>query len=99
MVISFSLLYPYQHPDVDIEHLFGNIEEVADVSQRLLTKMEEALNGKDFDQQVIGELQWTSLKSALIPCSHIFHQNMGAVLMIRLGIVKLSFPLVSKNRF
>ena len=29
---------------------------MADVSQRLLTKLEEALNGKDFDQQVIGEL-------------------------------------------
>ena len=45
----------FQHPEVDIDHLFGNIEEVADVSQRLLTKLEEALNGKDFDQQVIGE--------------------------------------------
>ena len=31
-------------------------EIVADVSQRLLTKLEEALNGKDFDHQVLGEL-------------------------------------------
>ena len=31
-------------------------EIIADVSQRLLTKLEEALNGKDFDHQVLGEL-------------------------------------------
>ena len=31
-------------------------ETIADVSQRLLTKLEEALNGKDFDHQVLGEL-------------------------------------------
>ena len=31
-------------------------EIIADVSQRLLTKLEESLNGKDFDHQVLGEL-------------------------------------------
>ena len=31
-------------------------ETIADVSQRLVTKLEEALNGKDFDHQVLGEL-------------------------------------------
>ena len=46
----------FQNAEVDLEQLFGNIEEVADVSQRLLTKLEEALNGKDFDHQVLGEL-------------------------------------------
>ena len=46
----------FQNAEVDLEQLFGNIEEVADVSQRLLTKLEEALYGKDFDHQVLGEL-------------------------------------------
>ena len=50
-----EILAYFQHADVDIEQLFGNIEEVADVSQRLLTKLEDALNGKDFEQQVLGE--------------------------------------------
>ena len=27
-----------------------------DISQRLFTNLEEALNGKDFDHQVLGEL-------------------------------------------
>ncbi|KAL3842358.1 hypothetical protein ACJMK2_020381 [Sinanodonta woodiana] len=40
--------------DIDTESLFGNIEEVADVSQKLLTKLEDAVNGKDFTQQTIG---------------------------------------------
>ncbi|KAK3591896.1 hypothetical protein CHS0354_005105 [Potamilus streckersoni] len=40
--------------DIDTESLFGNIEEVADVSQKLLTKLEDAVNGKDFAQQMIG---------------------------------------------
>ena len=34
-----------------------------DVSQRLLTKLEEALNGKDFDHQVLGELSLCCLGS------------------------------------
>ena len=55
LYLTLTSLWPFQHPEVDVDHLFGNIEEVADVSQRLLTKLEEALNGKDFDQQVIGE--------------------------------------------
>ncbi|XP_063400235.1 dynamin-binding protein-like [Mytilus trossulus] len=41
-------------PDVDVEAVFGNIEDVADVSQRLLTLLEDAVNGKDFEDQLLG---------------------------------------------
>ncbi|XP_060600794.1 dynamin-binding protein-like isoform X2 [Ruditapes philippinarum] len=44
-----------KHKEVDVLMMCGNIEEVAEVSQKLLTKLEDATNGKDFSQQVIGE--------------------------------------------
>jgi hypothetical protein len=44
----------FQHKEVDVLMMCGNIEEVAEVSQKLLTKLEDATNGKDFSQQVIG---------------------------------------------
>ena len=34
--------------------LMGNIEDVADMSQRLLTALEGAVQGKGFEEQVIG---------------------------------------------
>ncbi|XP_060066478.1 dynamin-binding protein-like [Ylistrum balloti] len=43
-----------KHPDVDIEIMFGNMEEIAEVSQRLLTLMEEAVYTREFQDQVIG---------------------------------------------
>ncbi|XP_045175182.2 dynamin-binding protein-like isoform X2 [Mercenaria mercenaria] len=43
-----------KHKEVDVVLMFGNIEEVAEVAQKLLTKLEDATNGKDFPQQVIG---------------------------------------------
>lgn len=39
---------------VDVDFLFGNMEEIADVSQRLLTSLESAISGKDFHAQVVG---------------------------------------------
>ncbi|XP_046555696.1 LOW QUALITY PROTEIN: dynamin-binding protein-like [Haliotis rubra] len=41
-------------PGVDMEVVFGNIEEIADVSQRLLTMLEGCINGKTFEEQIIG---------------------------------------------
>ncbi|ELU16231.1 hypothetical protein CAPTEDRAFT_105924, partial [Capitella teleta] len=37
-----------------MDTLFGNVDEVMDVSQRLLNELESATAGKDFDQQLIG---------------------------------------------
>ena len=34
--------------------MLGNMEDIVDVSQRLLTKLEEATQGKEFHVQVIG---------------------------------------------
>ncbi|XP_076450774.1 dynamin-binding protein-like isoform X2 [Babylonia areolata] len=39
---------------VDIEFLFGNMEEIADVAQRLLTSLESAISGKAFHDQIVG---------------------------------------------
>ena len=41
---------------VDVEFLFGNMEEIADVSQRLLTSLESAISGKAFQDQIVGRL-------------------------------------------
>ena len=43
---------------VDMELLFGNMQQVIAISQRLLSALEEATQGKDFDEQVIGELNY-----------------------------------------
>ncbi|KAL5007497.1 hypothetical protein ScPMuIL_016303 [Solemya velum] len=40
--------------DLDVETLFGNMEEIADVSQRLLTKLEDAVSKHDFSHQLVG---------------------------------------------
>ena len=40
--------------------------EVMNVSQRLLTKLEEALNGKDFDYQVHGELSLHNFRIKIV---------------------------------
>ena len=44
-----------QNARVDIDAVFGNIEDVADVSQRLLTLLENAVNGQDFEDQLLGK--------------------------------------------
>ncbi|WAR03204.1 DNMBP-like protein [Mya arenaria] len=49
-----------KHRLVDVDLLFGNLEEVDEVSQKLLTRLEDATHGKDFHQQVIGT-SFTSL--------------------------------------
>ncbi|KAL4224790.1 hypothetical protein ACF0H5_015486 [Mactra antiquata] len=54
IIETFLSPFAEKHREVDVEHLLGNIEEVADVSQKLLTKLEDATNGKDFSEQVIG---------------------------------------------
>ncbi|KAH3885546.1 hypothetical protein DPMN_009541, partial [Dreissena polymorpha] len=60
-ILSLSLIYETflgpnaeKHPDMDVDHLCGNVEEVAEVSQKLLTRLEDATQGKDFNQTVIG---------------------------------------------
>ncbi|XP_041365294.1 LOW QUALITY PROTEIN: dynamin-binding protein-like [Gigantopelta aegis] len=42
-------------PHLDMEMVMGNMEEIADVSQKLLTVLEGAVNGKSFDEQIIGK--------------------------------------------
>jgi hypothetical protein len=41
---------------VDLDLLFGNMDQVMALSQRLLTAMEESTQGKDFEEQKIGDL-------------------------------------------
>ncbi|XP_071100448.1 dynamin-binding protein-like isoform X2 [Haliotis cracherodii] len=41
-------------PGVEMEVVFGNIEEIADVSQSFLTMLEGCINGKTFEEQIIG---------------------------------------------
>ncbi|KAK3102404.1 hypothetical protein FSP39_011155 [Pinctada imbricata] len=59
-----------KHPEVDTDLLLGNMEDIADVSQRLLTQLEAAIQGKEFDQQVIGMCFMTladDMKNAYAP--------------------------------
>ena len=44
-----------QCPGCDLELLFGNMDEVVEVSQKLLTSLEAATKGKEFNQQIVGE--------------------------------------------
>ena len=46
---------PLQPGDVDLETLFGNMAEVVALSQSLLTALEEATAGREFDDQLIGQ--------------------------------------------
>ncbi|KAK6191099.1 hypothetical protein SNE40_002844 [Patella caerulea] len=39
---------------IDYGHLFGNMEEIADVSQCFLNSLETAVLGKRFDEQIVG---------------------------------------------
>ena len=39
---------------MDIQSLFGNIKEVKEVSQALLSSLETGTKGKDFDQKIVG---------------------------------------------
>lgn len=42
-------------PGCDLETLFGNMDEVVEVSQKLLTSLEASTKGKEFSQQIVGE--------------------------------------------
>ena len=47
----------FRHPaQLDLKLLFGNIESIIATSQKLLNALEAATQGKDFEQQEIGEL-------------------------------------------
>ena len=43
-----------------MEMLFGNMDEVVEVSQKLLTSLEAATKGKEFDQQIVGKRNCTT---------------------------------------
>lgn len=49
-----------------METLFGNMEEIADVSQRLLIKLEDALAKHDLDHQLIGKMKKNILKCSVL---------------------------------
>ncbi|KAH9495019.1 hypothetical protein Btru_018446 [Bulinus truncatus] len=40
---------------VDVEFLLGNMEEIADVSQKVLATLEASVAGKSFDEQIVGK--------------------------------------------
>ncbi|KAK2154175.1 hypothetical protein LSH36_275g08005 [Paralvinella palmiformis] len=44
----------FKCPSIDVETLLGNMNEVCDVSQMLLTRLESATSGKHFEEQLIG---------------------------------------------
>ena len=45
----------YKCAGCDLEMLFGNMDEVVEVSQKLLTSLEAATKGKEFDEQIVGK--------------------------------------------
>ncbi len=48
-------------PGCDLETLFGNMDEVIEVSQKLLTSLETATVGKEFNEQIVGEFHRRTL--------------------------------------
>ena len=44
-----------QHPIVDVDTLCGNMDEVCQLSNRLLCLLELATKDKSFDEQMIGQ--------------------------------------------
>ncbi|KAH9495018.1 hypothetical protein Btru_018443 [Bulinus truncatus] len=40
---------------VDVDFLLGNMEEIADVSQKVLATLEASVAGKSFDEQIVGK--------------------------------------------
>ncbi|KAK0068512.1 dynamin-binding protein, partial [Biomphalaria pfeifferi] len=40
---------------VDVEFLLGNMEEIADVSQKVLATLETSVSGKNFEEQIVGK--------------------------------------------
>lgn len=57
---------------MDSEHLCGNVEEVLEVSQNLLTLLETATHGHDFNQQLIGR--------------HVCHVTTGEAVVTIVGL-------------
>ena len=56
--------HSFQVPScVDIVYLFGNMEEIADVSQRLLTSLESATSGKEFQDQIVGKFSYIIMEN------------------------------------
>ena len=55
-----STLYYYKCAGCDLEMLFGNMDEVVEVSQKLLTSLEAATKGKEFDEQIVGKWRCTA---------------------------------------
>ena len=55
IVFLTHIRFRFQPSDLDMQLLFGNMEEVIVVSQQLLNKLEEATQGKEFEEQLIGQ--------------------------------------------
>ncbi|BFZ16161.1 hypothetical protein BsWGS_19199 [Bradybaena similaris] len=55
--LCLETFYDGQDPPsgVDLEFLLGNMEEIADVSQRLLASLETCVSGKSVEEQCIGQ--------------------------------------------
>ena len=52
-------------PGVELEFLLGNMEEIADVSQKVLLQLESSVLGKSTDDQCVGECVMSVLVSVL----------------------------------
>ncbi|OWF54976.1 dynamin-binding protein-like [Mizuhopecten yessoensis] len=70
-----------KHLDVDIELIFGNMEEIAEVSQRLLTMMEEAVCAREFQDIIIGPC-FTSLAEDMKNVYAPYCRNHDDVIMV-----------------
>ena len=53
--ITVKSTFYFKCAGCDLEMLFGNMDEVVEVSQKLLTSLEAATKGKDFDEQIVGK--------------------------------------------
>ena len=48
--------FPQEPPTgVDVQFLLGNMEEIADVSQKLLVNLETCVTGRTFEEQTVGQ--------------------------------------------
>lgn len=55
MAFDVEVNFQKPPPDVDLEFILGNMEEIADVSQKLLVNLEMCVSGKSFGEQCVGE--------------------------------------------
>ena len=74
--LTFILTYIYswicspQVKDLDLEGLFGNIENVLETSQKLLKNLENAVKDKEGKDQELGNV-WAWVMIMDLTCTHV----------------------------